>query len=137
MGADGFDGGADLRLFMYREVIEHHDVAGAQRGHQDLFDIGAEGRIVDRSVEDRRRAQPLEPQRGDHRVRLPMAAGGVIVQPDAARTAAIPSQQVGRHATFIEKHVLTHVAQRLPGLPLSPCRGDIRASLLIGVYRFF
>jgi len=33
--------------------IEHHDVAGAQRGDQDLFDIG---RIVDRSVEDRRRA---------------------------------------------------------------------------------
>ena len=137
MGAGGFDGSADRRLFMHREVIEHHDVAGAQRGDQDLFDVSAEGRIVDRSVEDCRRAQPLEPQRGDHRVRLPMAAGGVIVQPDAAQTAAIPSQQVGRHATFIEKHVLAHVAQRLPGVPLSPCRGDIRPALLVGVYRFF
>ena len=66
-----------------------------------------------------------------------MAAGGVIVQPDAARTTAIPSQEIGRHATFIEKHVLPYVAQRLPGLPLSPRRGDIRASLLIGVYRVF
>ena len=66
-----------------------------------------------------------------------MAAGGVIVEPDAARTAAIPSQQIGRHATFIEKHVLAHVAQRLPSLPLSPRRGDIRTSLLVGVYRFF
>ena len=110
MGADGFDGGTNLRLFMYREIIEHHDVAGAQRGDQDRFDIGAEGRRVDRSVEDRRRAQPLEPQRGDYRVRLPMAARCVIVQPDAAPTAAIPSQQVGRHAAFIEKHVLAHVA---------------------------
>lgn len=137
MGADGFDGGPDFRLFMYGEVIEHHDVAGAQRGDQDLLDIGAEGRIVDRSIEDRRRAQPFEPQRGDHRVRLPMAAGGVIVQPDAARTAAIPSQQVGRHTAFIEKHVLAHVAQRLPGLPLSPRRGDIRAALLVGVDGFF
>jgi hypothetical protein len=59
------------------------------------------------------------------------------VEPDAARTAAIPSQQIGRHATFIEKHVLAHVAQRLPGAPLSPGGGDIRASLLVGVYRFF
>jgi len=66
-----------------------------------------------------------------------MAARRVIVQPDAARTAAIPSQQVGRHATFIEKHILAHVAQRLPELPLPSCRGDIRASLFIGVYRFF
>jgi len=91
MGADGFDGGADRWLFVHREVIEHHDVAGAQRGDQDLFDIRAEGRIVDRSVEDRRRTQPLEPQRSDHGVRLPMAAGCVIVQPYAARTAAIAS----------------------------------------------
>jgi hypothetical protein len=59
------------------------------------------------------------------------------VEPDAARTAAIASQQVRRHATFIEKHVLAHVAQRLPGAPLSPGRGDIRASLLVGVDRFF
>ena len=66
-----------------------------------------------------------------------MAAGGVIVQPDAARTAAISSQQVRRHTAFIEKHVLAHVAQRLPGAPLSPGRGDIRASLFVGVYRFF
>jgi hypothetical protein len=66
-----------------------------------------------------------------------MAAGGVIVQPDAARTAPIPSQQVRRHATFIEKDVLAHVAQRLPRSPLAPGRRDIRASLLVRVYRFF
>ena len=137
MRADSFDGGADLRLFMDREVIEHHDVTGAQRRDQDLFDIGTEGRIVDRSIKHRRRAQPLEPQRGDHRVRLPMATRGVIVQPDAARAAAVPSQQIGCHATFIEKHILAHVAQRLPRLPVSPGRGDIRASLLVGVYGFF
>jgi hypothetical protein len=59
------------------------------------------------------------------------------MQPDAAETAAIPSQQVSGHATFIEKHVLAHVPQRLPRVPLSSGRGDIRASLLVGVDRFF
>ena len=66
-----------------------------------------------------------------------MAAGRVVLQPDAARAAAVAAQQVRRHPAFIEKHVLAHVAQRLPGLPLSPGRGDIRASLFVGVYRFF
>ena len=56
MGADGFEAGADLRLCVDREVIERHDVAGSRRAHQNLFDIGEERRIVDRSVEDRRRA---------------------------------------------------------------------------------
>ena len=134
MGADGFDGGANRRLFVHREVVEHHDVARALRGDQDLFDIGAEDRIVDRSVEDRRCPQPLEPQRGNHGVRLPMAARCVTVQPDAARTAAIASQQVSRHATFIEKDVLAHIAE---GLPCAPCRHDVRPSLFVGVYRFF
>jgi hypothetical protein len=29
------------------------------------------------------------------------------------------------------------VAERLPRLPLPPGRGDIRPTLLVGVYRFF
>jgi hypothetical protein len=29
------------------------------------------------------------------------------------------------------------VAERLPGLPLPPGCGDIRPTLLVGVYRFF
>jgi hypothetical protein len=66
-----------------------------------------------------------------------MAARGVIVQPDAARTAAVPSQQVGRHATFIEKHVLARLAERQCLAPLAPGGGDIRATLFVRVYRFF
>ena len=66
-----------------------------------------------------------------------MAARRVIVQPDPARTAAVPAQQVGRHATFIEKHVLAHVAERLPGSPLPTLRRDVSASLFLGVDGFF
>ena len=135
--ADGFNRRPDLRLFVDDEVVEHHDIAGVQRRDEDLFEIGEEARVVDGAVEDGGRTQAVEPQRGDDRGGLPVAAGGVIVEPFAARTAAIASQQVRRHATFIEKHVLAHVAERLPGAPLSPCRGDSRASLFVGVYRFF
>jgi len=66
-----------------------------------------------------------------------MAARGVIVQPDAPRTAPVPSQQIGRHPTFIEKHVLAHVAERLPISPVPTLCRDVRASLFVGVYGFF
>ncbi len=89
VGADPFDRRADLGLLVDGEVIEDDDVARAQRGHEDLFDIGEETRIVDGAVEDGRRADALEPQRRDHRMGLPVAAGRVIVEPQAPGTAAV------------------------------------------------
>jgi hypothetical protein len=39
-------------LLVGSEVIEHDDIARSQRGHQDLLDVGAEGDVVDRTIED-------------------------------------------------------------------------------------
>ena len=83
------DGGPDPRLLVDYEVVEHDDIAGSQAGHQHLFDVGEEARTVDRPIEDGRRADPLETERGNHGVRLPVTAGGVIMQPYAARDAAV------------------------------------------------
>jgi hypothetical protein len=132
-----FNRGTDLRLLMNREVVEHDDVARPQRGHQDLFDVGAERGRVDGAIEDRRRGEPVDAQSGDDGVRLPMAARGVVMQAGAARAAAIPTQQIGGDAALIEKDVLVHIAQRLPCLPLATGRCDIRTALFVGVYRFF
>jgi hypothetical protein len=125
------------RLFVHRQVIEHHHVPRSQGGHEDLFHIGQEGRIVDRPVEHRGRPEALDPQSGHDRVRLPVAAGRMVVQPHAAQTATIAPQQVRRDAAFIEKDVLAYIAQRLPCLPLPPRGGDIRPTLFVGVYGFF
>ena len=137
LGADGFDRRAHRRLFVDREVVEHHHIARVQCGHQHLLDIGEKRRIVDRPVEDGRRPKAVEAQRRHDRMRLPMTAGRVIVEADAAQAAAVPAQQIRRHAAFIQKHILLHVAERLPGLPLPSGRRDIRPALLVGVYRFF
>ena len=120
-------GGADRRVFMDSQIVEDHHVAGPQGRHQDLFDIGEETRRVDRAIEHRGRADALEPERGNHRRALPMAAGRVIVEPRAAWTAAIAPQQVGRHATFIEKHVLADIAEGLPRAPGLTGGDDVRA----------
>ena len=132
-----FNGGLDGRLFMDGQVVEHHDVAWSQRGHVHLFDVGEECGIVDRAVEDRRRLQAVPPQRGDHGVCLPVSAGRVIAEPQAAWAAAIAPQQISRDAGFVEKDEVPGIAQRLRLVPVAAGRGDIRAALFVGVYGFF
>ena len=68
---------------------------------------------------------------------LPMAAGRVIVEPFAPRTAPVAAQQIRGHPTLVEEHVLAHIAEGLPRAPRPPGRHDVRASLFVGVYRFF
>jgi len=61
----------------------------------------------------------------------------VIVQPLPTGTAAVAPQEIRRHATFIQEHILAHVADRQPVIPLATLRDDVRPSLLVGVYGFF
>ena len=136
-GAGGFNGGANRGLLMDRQVVEHDHVAGPQRRDEDLVDIRAKRVGIDRAVKDARGGEPLQAQRCDHGVRLPLAAGRVIVEARPAGTAAISPQQVGGDAALIEKDVLPDVAQRLPVAPVAPGRGDVRPTLFVGVDRFF
>ena len=135
--ADGFDCDPNLGLFVSREIIEHDDIAGAQRRREDLLDVRQERRVVDRAIKDRRCHQAVETQRRNHGVRLPVTAGRVIAESRAHRTAPIAAQQVGGHATFVEKYILADITQRLPGPPVAARRRDIRPTLFGGVYRFF
>ena len=136
-GARGLDRRPNRGLLVHGEVVEHDDVAGPQGRDQDLVDIRAERVRIDRAVEHARGGEPLQAQRRDHRVRLPFAAGRVIVEPRAAGTAAIPAQQIGGDAALIEKDVLPDIAQRLPVAPVAPGRSDVRPALFVGVDRFF
>jgi hypothetical protein len=70
-------------------------------------------------------------------MRLPMATRRVIAGADAARTARVPPEQVGRDTGLVNEDVLARIPEREPVLP-APARGrDISAPLLVGVYRFF
>jgi hypothetical protein len=66
-----------------------------------------------------------------------MSARGVIAEARPARAAPVAAQQIGRHATFIEKDVLANIAQRLPVTPASALSSDVRTPLFVGVQRFF
>ena len=59
------------------------------------------------------------------------------MQPFPTWTAAVAPQEIRRHATFVKEHILAHVADRQPVIPLATLRDDVRPALLVGVYRFF
>lgn len=135
--ADAFDRGVHGRLFVDHEIVEDHHRAGPERRDEHLLDIGEKRGVVERAVEHRRRPEAVDPQRRDDRVRLPVAAGRIVPQPGAARTATIPPEQVGGDPRLIEEDVAGRVVERLRLPPAVPGRGDIRASLFVGVDRFF
>jgi hypothetical protein len=135
--AGSFDGRAHVWLFVDGEIVEYNDIASPKCRGQHLLHVGKKTVVVDGPIEHGRRRDPVGPQRGDNRVRLPMTAGCVIAYAHAATTAAVAAQQIGRDAAFIEKDVLPGIAQRQPVAPAAPLSDDVRAPLFVGVYRFF
>ena len=66
-----------------------------------------------------------------------MAARRMVVEAGPPGTATVATQQIGRDAALVEKHVLGGIVQRQPGPPLAALRGDVRPTLFVGVNRFF
>ena len=135
--AASFNRRSHLRLLVGGQVVEDDDIAGPQRRHEDLFDVREERRTIDGAIEDRGCAEAIEPQCRDHGVRLPVTAGRVIAHTRATRTAAIASDEIRGDATFIEKNVVSKIAERLPLPPAAPLSGDVGPPLFVGVNRFF
>ena len=93
--------------------------------------------VVDRAIEDRRRRQGRGAEGGHHRVRLPVPTGRVITNPRAAQASGVAPDEIGGHARFIDKDILLPIVERLGLAPVAAGGRDIRASLFVGVYRFF
>lgn len=74
------------------EIVGDHDVAGLQRGHQDLFEIGEKARTVDRAVEDRGRGQARDAQRREKRTGLPARTRRVVIDARAGQAATVASE---------------------------------------------
>jgi hypothetical protein len=66
-----------------------------------------------------------------------MPTRGVIAEPQAARAAAVPAEQVGGDAGLIEEDVAARVVHGLRVLPAAPRGGDVSAPLFVGVDGFF
>ncbi len=122
---------------MRDQVIQHHDIARLQRGHQHLLDVRAKRGVVDGAIEDGRRGKRRGAERRHQRVRLPVATGGVVPNSRAAQAAGVATDQIGGHAGFVDEDILPRIVERLRLVPVPAGGRDIRASLFVGVDRFF
>lgn len=92
MRPSAFDRGADLRLFVHREIVQDDDVPSPKGGHEDLLDVGEEAGIVDRSIEHCWCGEPFDPQGANKGLTFPVATGGMVMEAGAAGTTAVAAQ---------------------------------------------
>lgn len=123
-------------ILMARQIVEDHRVAFAQRGDEDLLDIGEEALGVDRPVEHKRRYQPLAGQDGKERRRLPMSMRRMAQGACADIGPGVTTRHRRRRPGLVEEDQPTAKA----GLRASPrlsALNDVGAILFAGVHGFF
>jgi len=135
--AGGFDPLPHPFDVMGRQVIHDDDVARAQRGREDLVQIGEKGVAIHRSIQESRCGQPIEAEGADKRAGLPVLMGRVIVVAAPSRTPPVATDQVRRRATFIKKHEAFGVNRGGGRLPRAARGGDVGTVLFGRAYRFF
>ena len=137
LGSGGFDCGFDGGAFVSAEVVHDHDIAGAQRRSQFLFDVSGELLSVDRSIEDTGRGQAVVAQGGDEGRRLPMTEWRVADQSLADLTPAVARRHGRGRPGFVDEDELPRVEGRLRLTPCGARGGDVRTLLLGRAKRFF
>ena len=88
---------AHLRLLVRRQVVEHDDIAWSERGYRNLVDFGEKRHRIDRPIEHGGGAQLRGAKRRHDRVRLPVATGRVVTDPEATQAARVAANQIGHH----------------------------------------
>ncbi len=123
--------------FMTGQIVQDDRVAWAERGGQDLFDIGDKARAIDRAVEDGGSGQLVGAEGSNDGGRLPMAVGDFRHEAGAAPTAAIAPGHLRLERRLVQEDEPGAVELSRLGAPVLPGRSDIRSILFGGAQDFF
>ena len=137
MGAGRPDKLARLPALVTAEIVEDDDIAWAQDGNQNLFDVGKEGFAVDWTIEDEGRFDVIVPQGGEERQGLPVAMRDVGMNAASARPPAPERRHVGLDPRLVDEQQAPAVDAGLMGPPTDPLTGDVGARPLAGAHGFF
>ena len=118
-------------------IFPTQDVALAQGGDQQLFDISAESRAIDWPVDHPRGGDRVMAQGGDEGHSVPVPEGGLADQPRTPSSPAAQRGHVGLGPSFVNKNEPMEVDSALMRLPPLPLAGHIRTVLLTGKRGFF
>jgi hypothetical protein len=131
------DGPAHGVALVAAEIVHDDDVAGLERGHQELLDIGFEAFAVDRSVKDARCVDPVVPQGRKECEGLPMPVRRLSAQALPSRSPAVGADHVGLGPGLIDEDEAGRINLSLMPFPACPSARDVGPVLLAGQQRFF
>lgn len=122
---------------MAGEVVHDHDIAGRERGHEELLDIIEEARPVDRLIQNAGGIDPVTAQGGEEGHRFPVAIRHFGVKPLALGCPATQRCHVGLGPGLVNEHEPSGIKPPLILLPLlaPPCH--LGPELFGGQHAFF
>lgn len=122
---------------MAGQVVHDHNIAGGERGDQELIDPLGKALPVDRLIEHAGRIDPVAAQGGDECHGSPMAIGHLCVQ---ALTLGCPTPQrrhVGLGPSLVDEDQAPWINPALILLPLLAPPGDLWPELFGRQHAFF
>ena len=137
LGLGRFDGFAYVFAFVRTQIVHDDDVAGRQRGDQNLFDIGLEPIAVHRPVQHHRRGQAADAQARREGGDFPMPVRDLAFETLASRASPARARHVGGAPGFIDEHQLAWIEPGLLGAPGLPRGRYVGTILLAGQHAFF
>ena len=122
---------------MAAEVVGDDDVAGTQRGHQNLLYVNEEQIAVDGRIDEPGRFDPIMAQSCDEGHRVPVSIRHLGEHSDANRSPTAQRCHVGLGPGLVDEHQAGRINQFLIMPPLQAAPRDVGAILFACEYRFF
>src|SRR5271155_4663635 len=123
--------------FMAAEVVHDDDVAGSQRGNQDLLDIGSEGFAIDWTVKQPRSLDPIVAQRRQECGGVPVAMRDLADQALATRRPPTQRRHISLGPGLVDEDQTFSFDAVLILYPLHPPPRDVGSVPLASHYGFF
>ena len=130
--ADRTNGLAHGVALVAAEIVHDDDVAGLERRHEELLDIGFEAFAVDRSIKDARCVDPVVPQGREECEGLPMPVRRLTAQALPSRPPAMGTHHVGFCPGLINEDEAGGINLSLMPFPACPSARDVGPVLLAG-----
>jgi hypothetical protein len=137
VGAGRANGAPHGSTLVAAKVVEHDDIAGLQRGHQELLDPGKEQPPVDRSIDHAGRDDAAAPQSGQKGHGFPVAVRHGCDQALTTRGASMLAGHVGLRPGLVDEDQPLGIDVALVALPPHTLAGNVRPVLLGRAQAFF
>jgi len=112
------------------EIVHDHDVTCLEAGNKDLLDIELEALTIDRTIEDARRIEAIDPESGKKCHGLPVAMRNPSEKPLTAHCPSADRRHVGLRPRLVDEDKPLGVEATLIPLPPRPPSCHVRPLLL-------